>query len=369
MKIAFDNQIFSLQQYGGISRYFIKLIKELNSMEVETKIFSPLHHNNYLKEIDNINKFGKYLNDYPYKTYRLINIFSKYFSNYMIKKWKPDIIHETYYSKIKFNSKKIIKVITVYDMIHEVFLGKYFNNNDPNIKKKFESINRADHIIAISENTKKDLIKFFPKIANKVTVIMLGFEPVQEINYSTEMINQKPYILYVGDRHKIKNFNNFIKAYSNSEFLKNNYEIVFFGNNRFTNEENILFKNLQILDKVKFISGNDYVLSNCYSQAKLFIYPSLYEGFGLPLLEAMGHKCPVVCSNTSSMPEVAEDAAYYFDPYSIENIQSSIEKVLKNNELKDHLIHKGLSQCKKFSWHKNATETLHLYKKLINENI
>jgi len=181
MKIAFDNQIFSLQQYGGISRYFIKLIKELNNMEVETKIFSPLHHNKYLKEIDNINKSGIYLNDYPYKTYRLINIFSKYLSNYMIKKWKPDIIHETYYSKIKLNSKKIIKVITVYDMIHEVFLGKFFNKNDPNIKKKFDSINRADHIIAISENTKKDLINFFPKTTNKITVIMLGITMILDI--------------------------------------------------------------------------------------------------------------------------------------------------------------------------------------------
>ena len=105
MKVAFDNQIFSLQQYGGISRYYVRLIQQLSNLKVDAKIFSPINHNKYLQEIPNNLKFGKFLEEYPFKTYRLINIFSKYFSNYLIKKWEADIIHETYYSSINFHSK------------------------------------------------------------------------------------------------------------------------------------------------------------------------------------------------------------------------------------------------------------------------
>jgi glycosyltransferase involved in cell wall biosynthesis len=367
MKVAFDNQIFSIQQYGGISRSFVKLIQQLNNLGVEAKIFSPINYNRYLQEIPNNLKFGKYLEEYPLKTYRLINIISKYFSNYLIKKWKADIIHETYYSSINFNSNKTIKVLTVYDMTHEVFLGKFFDKKDPNIKKKINSIKRADHIISISENTKKDLINFFPETKNKITVIRLGFDLFKKnYNYDNLKIQKKnPYILYVGDRNHIKNFKSFIKAFSNSNFLKANFDIVIFGNKKITNEENRLFQELNIENNIIYISGNDNILSNCYSQADLFIFPSLYEGFGLPLLESMGHKCPVVCSNNSSLPEVAGNAAIYFNPYDINSIQFSIEKILKDKKLQFDMIKKGLNQCKKFTWKKNAEETLSLYNRLL----
>ena len=195
-KIAFDNQIFSIQQVGGISRYFVCLIQQLNNLGVEAKIFSPINYNNHLQEIPNNLKFGKYLGKYPTKTYRLINIFSKYFSNYLIKKWKPDIIHETYYSSIDFNSNKSIKVLTVFDMIHEVFLGKFFDKNDPNIQRKIKSIKRADHIISVSENTKRDLIEFYPETKNKITVINLGFD-FFNINHNDDNLkNSKKKSLY-----------------------------------------------------------------------------------------------------------------------------------------------------------------------------
>ena len=367
MKIAFDNQIFSLQEYGGISRYFVNLIQQLENSEVQTKIFAPIFYNKYIKEIPKELIFGKYLNKYPVKTYRFINLFSKYLSNHMIKKWKADIIHETYYSSIDFQSKKILKVITVYDMIHEIFLNKFFKENDATIIKKVNSIKRADHIIAISENTKKDLITFFPETESKISVIRLGFNPVvfNQKNKKLDIKLHTPYILYVGDRGYLKNFNNFVIAFSNSKFLKEKYKIVVFGNNKINKKERDFFNKYNILNNIIFDSGADNLLTSYYSNAAAFIYPSLYEGFGLPLLEAMGNKCPVICSNTSSMPEVAGDAALFFDPYNLKDIQIKIEKLLKDNKLRSRMISKGIDRHKFFSWKKNADETIKVYKKII----
>ena len=366
MKVAFDNQIFSIQQYGGISRSFVKLIQQLNNLGVEAKIFSPINYNRYLQEIPNNLKFGKYLEEYPLKTYRLINIISKYFSNYLIKKWKADIIHETYYSSIDFNSNKAIKVLTVFDMIHEVFLDKFFNKNDPNIKKKINSIKRADHIISISENTKKDLINFFPETKNKITVIYFGFE-LFKINHNYDYLKiqkKNPYILYVGDRSDIKNFKSFIKAFSNSNFLKDNFDIVIFGNNKITSEENRLFKELNIENNIIYISGNDSTLSKCYSQADLFIYPSLYEGFGIPLLEAMQSDCPILCCETPAIKEIGENAVIYVEKGNEESFIHNLDKIVYSNDLSNTLKKLGRQRRSFFSWEKCARETEQVYKNL-----
>ena len=115
---------------------------------------------------------------------------------------------------------------------------------------------------------------------------------------------------------------------------------------------------------IKFISGNNLLLQSYYMNASLFVYPSLYEGFVLPILEAMVNSCPVVCSNTTSLPEVAGQAAEYFDPKNPEDISEKMERILFDNYLSKELIGKGIIQSKKFSWRKCAEETLQVYKNL-----
>ena len=115
------------------------------------------------------------------------------------------------------------------------------------------------------------------------------------------------------------------------------------------------------------ISGNDTLLANLYTNAHAFVYPSLYEGFGIPLLEAMSLRCPVVCSNTSSLPEVAGEAAEFFDPYDVAHIIYSLEKVVYSNSISTDLLRLGLERVKKFSWDRCASQTYEIYSTLLGK--
>ena len=143
-----------------------------------------------------------------------------------------------------------------------------------------------------------------------------------------------------------------------------------FWGGAFTKKEKELFRSLKIPEnKIVQISGNDMLLSSLYSSAEAFIFPSLYEGFGLPLLEAMSADCPVICSNASSFPEVAGNAAEYFDPESEESLIDALENLLFDEVRKKSLIKAGLDRVKCFSWEKCATETEAVYTKLLDRQI
>ena len=142
--------------------------------------------------------------------------------------------------------------------------------------------------------------------------------------------------------------------------------MICFGGARFSNDEINQIKQLNLkMENIVHLKGDDDILSVLYSNAAVFVFPSLYEGFGIPPLEAMSFKCPVVCSNTSSLPEVAGDAAEYFDPYNIEEMMSSIESVVFSNEKRNDLIGRGLKRINLFSWEKRAEQTLKVYSSLL----
>ena len=150
---------------------------------------------------------------------------------------------------------------------------------------------------------------------------------------------KNPFILYVGSRSHYKNFDKFIVACSNSKIIKNNIKILAFGGGPFNKNELLKLKELGFNDNsVKQVSGDDHTLVDLYSKAFCFVYPSLYEGFGLPPLEAMASGCPVVSSNTSSMPEVINGAAEFFNPNNIDDIRFAIEKVINSDERRKELV-------------------------------
>ena len=134
------------------------------------------------------------------------------------------------------------------------------------------------------------------------------------------------YLLYVGYRNGYKNFKRFIKAFASSDLLKNRFALVAFGGGPFSNEEKESFSELEIGTQIRHLDGTDLHLAHCYAHATALIYPSLYEGFGLPILEAMTANCPVICSHHGSLTEVAGEAAAYFDGSSIEDIKHAMEK-------------------------------------------
>jgi glycosyltransferase involved in cell wall biosynthesis len=198
-----------------------------------------------------------------------------------------------------------------------------------------------------------------------VSVIHLGFE-LHKLDCNQYIITDKPYLLYIGWREWYKNFGSFLKCYSTSKRLMKDFNIVAFGGGNFSNIEKQLFKSLGIQEgQVIQVSGDDDKLANYYCNATAFVFPSLYEGFGLPPLEAMAHDCPVISSNTSSMPEVIGDAAEYFDPKSEEQTVHAIENVVYSETRKKELIMKGRKRHKRFSWAKCSNETHEIYKQFL----
>jgi glycosyltransferase involved in cell wall biosynthesis len=299
------------------------------------------------------------------KAGQLVPAISKLLAGPMINHFNPSIVHETYYAGDSYGSSSARRVLTVYDMIHELFASEY-PADDKTSKLKEIATKRADHIICISENTRKDLLEIFDLPEDKVSVVYLGFDSLVLDTALLEHKECKPYLLYVGQRWGYKNFDGFLKAYASSSFLRNHFDVVCFGGGAFTPDELSFFASLGLSNRqVSQISGTDSKLASVYSNAALFVYPSLYEGFGIPPLEAMSLGCPVACSNNSSIPEVAGNAAEYFDADNIDSIRVAMEHVVNSNSRRDELINLGKLRCAEFSWQRCANETLDVYRGLI----
>ena len=370
MRIALDYQAFSLQSYGGISRYFTSLAQGLIDLQQQVQVFAPLHRNRYVSTLPSGVVNGHEFIKFPPQTKSLFAIYNQVVSRKKIANWQPHIVHETYYSGFGSAPKNCPTVVTVHDMIHELFRGE-FSALDKTIRLKRIAIERADHIICISENTKQDLMRLNGTPASKITVVHHGANQFFDRGIdSVDISNARPYLLYVGDRsYGYKNFFGLLKAVASSKKLLKDFEIVAFGGKQFLSTELALIKSLGFSDnQVKQVNGDDTLLGKYYHAAQAFVYPSHYEGFGIPPLEAMAHKCPVISSNSSSMPEVIGDAAEYFLPSSTDNMRHAIESVVYSESRKDELRRKGLSRLPHFSWDKCSFETLVVYQSISGGN-
>jgi len=361
MKVNFDSQIFTLQEYGGISRYICSLASHLADIEgINANIVAPVYINAYLDKLPKQQVFGIKIPRIP-KAGKLVHLFSLLLARFTIVRQAPQIIHETYFSPKWLAPKAIPTVLTVYDMIDELFASKVLNKH---LDWKRIASQKADHIICISECTRKDLINLYDLPEDKVSVVYLGFDAL--IPSLTKIEKTKPYLFYVGHRGGYKNFEGFLRAYAHSSWLSTNFDVLCFGGGAFSSAENKLFKELNLSDEqLHQVTGNDGELASYYRDAALFIYPSLYEGFGIPPLEAMSLGCAVACSHTSSIPEVVADAAEYFDPNDTESIRVAMELVLSSTERQTDLINKGYQRCTQFTWERCAQETLAIYKDLL----
>lgn len=225
------------------------------------------------------------------------------------------------------------------------------------------SVMKAKKIITISKSSKNDIIKHYNIDEKKIKVVHLGLKnmasnssvPLEEFG-----INKK-FILFVGTLQPRKNIVNLIKAFSllPNQF-KESYQLVIVGKKGWLYEDILRAPEMfGVEDKTLFLDYiKDNELPSFYKNAEVFVLPSLYEGFGLPILEAMRYGCPVITSNVSSMPEAGGDAAMYFDPNNIEDIEEKIEKVLNDEKLRKKMIEKGSEHYKKFTWEKAAKEVL-----------
>lgn len=366
MKIAFDHQIFTLQSYGGISRYFVRLIQGLLALGEEANVIVPLHRNRYLKELPDARVHGWELNRFPPKTTRLFAAANRQFGARKMRAIQPELLHETYYAAKPLQVPVKARILTVYDMIHEKFTDE-FSANDPTSRNKRAAVSRADHIVCISHSTKNDLCHLFDVPAHKISVVHLGFEKFDdELPTASFNPSEPPFLLYVGNRGGYKNFERMLRAIASRPELMNTFHVVAFGGSPFNSRERQLIDMLGFRPTaVQQIGGSDRILGGLYRRAAAFIYPSLYEGFGLPPLEAMAHECPVVSSNTSSMPEVIGPACEYFDPADIDAQAEAIAKVVFDERRRSELILEGKERLHLFSWSRCALETHEVYQRAL----
>lgn len=357
MKILYDYQIFIKQKYGGISRYFYEIISNIKlskNLDIDIPVIGSINY--YFKKIIICSDM---------KTRMFLKLINKINTIKLLLTKKYDIIHPTYYESYFLAFKKKAKiVVTIHDMIHEIYPKEFKYSLILIYLKKFLIIN-SDKIIAVSQNTKNDILKLYPNIsANKIKVIYHANS--LKSNYKCPQIElPDKYILFVGNRDGYKNFE--LSAMAIIEVMKKEKDIFFVcvGGGRFSDKETALFENSFIKNRILRLDVNDNQLYSIYKYAICFIFPSLYEGFGIPILEAYFSGCPVLLSNASCFKEIAGDAAIYFNPHDKKDIEKKITLLLYNQKLRQELIIKGYDRNAKFSWDKAAKETLKLYKQVI----
>ena len=243
------------------------------------------------------------------------------------------------------------------------------------IRDSLDSIRYADCIIAISNFGKKELVKYFNADPEKIVVTHLAakdiFTPrgLEEQNRVLEKYKiPHDFIFSLGSNEPRKNIGTLVRAYMNlSENVKNVHHLVIAGGAGWLNSDTdslIESQNSPQIHRIGYIDEQD--LPALYSAACAFVYPSLYEGFGLPILEAMSCGTPVITSNTASMPEISGDAAFFFDPANDHQLTALLFDVMGNENLRKELSRKGIDRARQFSWDKTARATLKIYEDLFS---
>jgi glycosyltransferase involved in cell wall biosynthesis len=289
----------------------------------------------------------------------LLNEF--WFQSYInMRSEQIDAVHMTYFPT-RMPITRALLTTTVYDMIPERFPSLF--SGSPLSTRKRACVERCSRIIAISESTKRDLIEFYNVDPLLVDVTLLanslnaepGGNPVG-----------RPYVLFVGARGVYKNFDRFVRVWAEMRAIRDNFLLVCFGYDRFTESEQRTILQLGLSHGIAWMGGNDVLLASLYAHAQALIYPSLYEGFGLPVLEAMHYGCPVVCSNSSSLPEVVGDAAVTVDTADSGALANGMAAAIGDSALRNRLALAGRAREASFTWDRTAVETAESYRRLLS---
>lgn len=338
MKVIIDARVLNSNSYAGVQNY-TKYILESISDKLQLSVAKPKVKNKYLSHL---------------------------WSHFVLPFKKGDVLFCPANMAPIFIPKSKKLVLTIHDLA--------FLTYPKSFSKIFQiyysllipyNIKRADQIITISEASKKEIIDIFPQVKDKINIVVLGIDKKYRI---VKDLKKKRQILYVGSINERKNL---IGAIESFERLPKelDYNLVIVGN--FFDIFSLSEKTKEVLfrakknNKIIFKQGlDDNALIVEYNVSRILIFPSFYEGFGLPPLEAMACGTPVITSNLSSMPEVCGDAALYVDPYNIEDITSKMEILINDKNLQKELVSKGLDKVRNFTWRKSALEHIKIFKEL-----
>lgn len=364
MRVAFDHQAFSGQRVGGVSRYVVALARGLRQFpEIDVSVLAGIHQNDYARSIESLDLRGRFVPALR-GTNRLRSFVNLCWTRWRLRRERVDVVHETFYRRGPAYNSRVRTVVTVHDCIHFLYPAENPFGFDLREALK-ESVARADLVICVSNNTRTDLLRFTDVSPEKTKVIHLGVTelPGQSVEHRPR---SRPYFLFVGKRAGYKNFEVIARALAHSSLLRGNFDIVCFGGGPISRKERNDFA--QDGGRAECLIGaseqTDSGLAALYRGATALLYPSLYEGFGLPPLEAMSMGCPVICGDQGSLPEITGDAALQFAPKDPGMLANRME-VVQNPSIRRRLVDRGLEQCRRFSWRKCVEQTLGEYRNLM----
>jgi len=366
MRILYDHQVFSLQDAGGASRYHFELIRNLQgSSEVAIELVLGL--NGSVMPFSSLQQaqtrlFGRQTTIKPgLARYAINELFSVLIAPF---RGKVDIYHPTLYRALPWVRRRRV-VVTHHDCIHERF-PHLFSNAASIIETKRKLFAQADAIVCVSASSQSDLLHFYDIPESKTHIVPHGFSPLP-LPVDGPAEPAEPYLLYVGSRAEYKNFGLLLEALSRSG-LAGDYRLLAVGGGPFTPDEQERIASLKLGPSVTVVpKADDATLARAYRDAALFIYPSLCEGFGFPPLEAMSLGCPVLVNQTSSLPEICGDAAFYFDAAAdAGELSCCLTSILADDRGRAVKRELGEQRVRLYDWNRSARHTLDVYRTVLN---
>jgi len=357
MRLAVDEQIFAIQPYGGISRYFTELLRQF-VRHVPTQVdLLPMR----------APVVNRYLLDDPELASALEvrqarsewTALARYFA---LPRAHPasDIVHNTFYLPHGLASTRGAKrIVTVYDMIPELLPQTRRRLDFLTLKRRY--VQTADHVICISEATKRDLLRVFGEITPPVSVVHLGVDA--RFHPGAERLPQLPehYVLMVGNRGQYKDGDVLFRAFAGIAEEHPDLHLVCVGGGTWSRSESELLSTLGIASRCSQIDLDDHLMPSVYTHAAAFVFPSRFEGFGLPALEAMACATPTILTNATSLPEVGADAATYFAPGDVVGLSHALQAILTDPDFAKRLSDAGVQRAATFTWRRTAELTADVY--------
>lgn len=360
--VKFTGDIFRRQKYGGVSKYFARLISGLQAFpdfSISVDVF--LHVNRHINRttLNRSHLVSPLRLDSPF-----LNSWAKHVDSLLLRKVQEeesDILHETFFQEEEARNKAQYRVVTIYDTIREIF-GPHTGQ----IERKAKSIESADHIICISKNTQMDFQRIYGVTNKRVSVIPLGVDdaPFVHRNFYLSGSSEKHQLLFIGQRDGYKNFEFLLETFHSSSDLRRLFELVVVGP-RFTEKEIFRIRKGNFQKNLRYGGSNEHSLQKELSRSSALLVPSLYEGFGLPALEAMMTGCPVFSSGTGAQEEVLSNSSFYFDPQDPDSLSTSLLEVFSNPNKMLEMSIKGRVRAKEFSWDKTIDLTRKVYSQLV----
>ena len=353
VSVEFDEQIFQAQRRGGISRAFAELIRELRARpELGVEVSTPFRWvvNEHLVESGS-SRFRRSPSSGLVRGG--LNLVDRVVAK------RPAVVHHTYYDESFLKAGEPPSVTTVHDMIPELFPDDFAAGNPHLAKRAF--VDAADAVICVSETTRRDLLQVYGDVRADVVVVPHGVGDEFRFPRPAHAVLPSRYVLFVGQRGTYKDWRVLIDAWGQVAALED-CALVCLGGGAFTAQEQALLRDAGLATRAVQLAAADSDLPGVYAAAELLVFPSRYEGFGLPILEAFAARCPVVAADTACFREVADDAAVFFEVGDASALASRVSALLGDSALRSSHVEAGAMRASAFTWARTAERTAEVYR-------